>query len=122
MDVEVSWQWIGKVAGWKMLKAGRKLWKSGAVRSVEWRAEEGIFLGEIRSGKKPRRVRLLVHGEHDIENKCTCFMARRSGEICEHAVAIMLAAVVGEPEPAEDWQIKPDLKLVEIRIFSSNQQ
>ena len=45
MSVEVSEQWIGKVAGWKMLKAGRSLWKARGVKSADWDADAGVFFG-----------------------------------------------------------------------------
>ncbi len=103
--MQITEQWIGKVAGWKVLKAGRSLWKSGTVKQAEVNVDHSEVVGLVGRGEKPRRVRVLILGEHEVENKCTCMMTRRTGAICEHAVALMLCAILGESESSE-WAPK----------------
>ena len=115
--MELTEKWIGKVAGWKVLKAGRTLWKSGSVKSVD-SAEAGKEIsGLVGGGEKPRRVRVYIHGENDVENKCTCLKARRTGEICEHVVALFLQHLNGAPSQSEEWSPKPKAKPVAVSNF-----
>ena len=111
--MQITEKWIGKVAGWKMLKAGRDLWKGGAVKSVvvdENSPKE--VKGVLGSGEKPRRVSVFIHSDIEVETRCACMHVRRTGEICSHAVALLLQAVNGESVHSEDWSEKKKPKAV----------
>ena len=47
------------------------------------------------TGGKPKRVRMKVISRTHMENKCPCFLARRDGRVCAHAIA-------GEAEQAAE--------------------
>ncbi len=98
--MEITKQWIAKVAGWKANKAGKELFAKGAVlASTE---KNNIVTGTLKSGAKPTRVTVKIHSEIDIDTVCPRLQCRRTGEICEHAVALMLHAISDEtPEAAK---------------------
>ncbi len=86
--MEITKQWIAKVAGWKANKAGKDILTRGAV--LESAKINNIITGAIQSGAKPTRVTVKIHSEIDIDTICPRLQCRRTGEICEHAVAVML--------------------------------
>jgi len=91
--MQIDEQWVGKQAGWKVLKAGRDLLRSGAVKYSRISEAHDLVEGEMRGSSKPLKFKIKIHGMHDVENGCRCFKAKRTGEICEHAVALMLHAL-----------------------------
>ncbi len=100
--MEVTEQWIGKSAGPRVFREARDLLKAGKLVEVARKGEDGlIFQGLIGSGKRPLRVVVKVLGPHEIRNHCTCTMARRTGALCEHATALMLAGIGVLARPAK---------------------
>jgi superfamily II DNA or RNA helicase len=100
--MEITEKWIAKAAGWKANKAGRDLFKQGAV--LESTQKGSIITGTLRSGanNKPTRVTVKIHSETDIDTVCPRLQCRRTGEICGHAVALMLHSISAEPPPSRD--------------------
>jgi hypothetical protein len=106
--------------GWKEMKEARAMHRSGMVREASY--EDGLLSGVVMTGGKPRKVRMRIRSRTDMENKCSCFQARRDGRVCAHAVAVGLEVVdprkkpdegsAGEtvvPEPLEDrWPTLAD--------------
>lgn len=90
--MEITEQWIGKEAGGRVFKDARTLLKLRKV--VEVRREGGLFQGVLAVGKRPMRVAVKVLGPHEVRNHCSCSMARRTGALCEHATALMLAEIL----------------------------
>lgn len=97
--MEVTTQWIAKVAGWKANKAGKDIFARGAVLGST--RNNHIITGSIQSGAKPTRVTIKIHSEIDIDTVCPRLQCRRTGQICEHAVAVMLHHI------SEDHSQKP---------------
>lgn len=100
--MKIDEKWVGRAAGWKAMKAGRDLFKRGVVTRAEQKGS--LIVGEIAAGGKPVRVTVKIHGVTDIDTVCPKLACRRTGEICAHAVAIMLGVIHGvrsaEEKPA----------------------
>ncbi len=98
--MEITEKWIAKAAGWKANKEGRDLFKQGAV--LDATRKGNIITGTLRSGAnaKPTRVTVKIHSDTDIDTVCPRMACRRTGEICGHAVALMLHAISDSPAPA----------------------
>ena len=92
-DMEITEKWIAKAAGWKANKAGRDLFRQGAV--IDSSRKGNIITGTLRSGgnTKPTRVTVKIHSDTDIDTVCPRMQCRRTGEVCSHAVAIMLHSI-----------------------------
>ena len=91
--MEITEKWIAKAAGWKANKAGRDLFKQGAV--IDSSRKANIITGNLRSGgnAKLTRVTVKIHSDTDIDTVCPRMQCRRTGEICAHAVALMLHSI-----------------------------
>ena len=91
--MEITEKWIAKAAGWKANKAGRDLFKQGAV--IDSTKKANIITGNLRSGgnAKLTRVTVKIHSDTDIDTVCPRMQCRRTGEICAHAVALMLHSI-----------------------------
>ncbi len=98
--MEITEQWIAKAAGWKANKAGRELFRQGAVLNSTTN-NNNVVTGSLRSGAKPTRVTVKVHSATDVDTVCPRLVCRRNGEICEHAVALMLHSISDPPERIE---------------------
>lgn len=97
--MKIDEKWIRKVAGWKAMKAGKEIYARGVVTKAE--QNEGLIHGEISGGSKPTRITLRIHSDTDIDTVCPKLACRRTGEICSHAVAVMLGVIHGASEKKE---------------------
>ncbi len=81
--------WLQQAAGWRAVKEGLSLYNRGLVQNACLDNDEcrGII-----QGNKPRRVRVKRLNSSTAETFCTCPENQRSGAMCEHAVAIIVAA------------------------------
>ena len=81
--------WLQQAAGWRAVKEGLSLYNRGLVQNACLDNDEcrGII-----QGSKPRRVRVKRLNASTAETFCTCPENQRSGAMCEHAVAIIVAA------------------------------
>jgi len=77
------------LAGWAVLKEGRKLFESGSVLSVKW--EKPVLSGNVRLGAQTFQPRLNLRSMTFAENRCSCIKGRK-GYVCPHTVAICLEA------------------------------
>ncbi len=106
---DFSEKWLGEIGGWKALKEARGMHKSGAVvRSVldETSGGQWLMKGLVAAGRKQLACGLRVRSQSDVENLCSCSVSRRDGALCEHSLAVALAAMhpadeVEEPASAE---------------------
>ena len=78
------------------MKEGKEIFARGVV--VKANQNEGLIVGEISGGAKPLRVTLRIHSDVDIDTVCPRMACRRTGEICPHAVAVMLGVIHGTSE------------------------
>src|SRR5260370_35245977 len=88
MSVELTEGLLNKAAGWEVMKLARAYLEQGAVLSSYWSAP--LLRGVVQTGGVSFRASMVVQGEIDIENLCTCREAREWGKICAHGVAVGL--------------------------------
>ena len=88
MPVELTDKFFSDVAGWQAVKQARAYLTQGQVVSSNW--SPPLLRGVVRVGEIFFRASLVIKGEIDIENLCTCREARASGQICAHVVAVGL--------------------------------
>jgi superfamily II DNA or RNA helicase len=88
MSVELTDKFFSDVAGWQAVKQARAYLAQGQVVSSNW--SPPLLRGVVRVGEIFFRASLVIKGEIDIENLCTCREARQSGQICAHVVAVGL--------------------------------
>ena len=100
----LSRPWLQRIAGWKAVKQATMLFRAGAV--AEAHRKDNVVKGIVVSGKRRQAAGLRIEGESDVENLCTCYVSRQSGQICEHSVAIVLA-LIEEPPDKPKAQTKP---------------
>ncbi|MBU6328072.1 MAG: SWIM zinc finger family protein, partial [Verrucomicrobia bacterium] len=81
--------WLQQVAGWKAVKEGLALARSGMVDEAVIRDDE---CRGVVGGAKKRKVRIRRTGAGHVETFCNCPENQRSGAMCEHAVAIVTVA------------------------------
>jgi superfamily II DNA or RNA helicase len=89
-EMEITEKWLGEIGGWQAMKAARALVDGGHVTVQS--AEKGRIRGLAGGGKTKFASGLSFTSRTDVENLCTCPMARR-GMICEHALAVVLAHI-----------------------------
>ena len=89
MQYDWSDAWLQQAAGWKAVKEGRALLASGQIQNARFEGEE--CSGTLH-GSKPRCVKVRRLSASLAETFCSCPENRRSGAMCEHAVAVILAA------------------------------
>ncbi len=87
-DVRLSDQFFMQAAGWEAMKQARSLLERGNVLSSNWTAP--VLKGVVQEGSISYRSGMVIKGESDIENLCSCRQSRESGTICAHAVAVGL--------------------------------
>ena len=80
-------------ASWKAFKEGKAFFEGGTV--AEALAGQTGWRGAVRCGKRLFRVQVAVKSATDLETRCSCPENQATGEICGHAVAVGLAALVG---------------------------
>ncbi|MFO1485723.1 MAG: SNF2-related protein [Verrucomicrobiaceae bacterium] len=93
-EMDVTEKWLSEIGGWQVMKAARGLVDAGlaAVSS----AEGELIRGVAGSGKMKFTTGLRIRSGSDVENLCTCPQARRSGMMCEHALAVALMHARGK--------------------------
>lgn len=99
--MEITEKWLGDIGGWAVMKSARSLVDAGLAAVTS--SADGIIRGTAGSGKMKFTTGLRIRTSSDVENLCTCPHARRSGMMCEHALAVALAHVrqqTGSSRPA----------------------
>ena len=85
MPVELTEALLSKAAGWDVMKLARAYLGQGQVLSSYWAPP--LLRGVVQAGEISFRASMVIKGEIDIENLCTCREAREWGKICAHGVA-----------------------------------
>ena len=88
MSVELTEALLMNAAGWDVVKRARADIEQGHVLSSYWAPP--LLRGVVQSEGTSYRASLVIKGEIDIENLCTCRDARQWGKICAHVVAVGL--------------------------------
>lgn len=96
---EITEKWLGEIAGWKAMKHGRDLWKSGAVVKASWDGK--LLSGGMRDGRKVASAGMRVNGPTDVKNLCSCYESRSTGAVCGHTVAVGLQWIADQWESPE---------------------
>lgn len=95
--MEITEKWLSEIGGWQVMKAARGLADAGMASVTS--AEAGLIRGIAGGGKMKFTTGLKIRSRSDVENLCTCPHARRSGQICEHALAVALMQVRAKAVP-----------------------
>jgi superfamily II DNA or RNA helicase len=85
-DVKLSDQFFQKTAGWEAVKQARSLVERGNVLSSNWTPP--LLKGVVQEGGASYRAGLVIKGETDVENICSCRQSREWGTICAHSVGV----------------------------------
>src|SRR5579864_7232508 len=88
MSVELTEALFQNAAGWDVVKRARAYIEQGHVLSSYWAPP--LLRGVVQSEGTSYRASMVIKGEIDIENLCTCRDARQWGKICAHGVAVGL--------------------------------
>jgi superfamily II DNA or RNA helicase len=88
MPVELTEALLSTAAGWDVMKRARAYLEQGEVLSSYWAPP--LLRGVVQAGEVSFRASMVIKGEIDIENLCTCREAREWGKICAHGVAVGL--------------------------------
>ena len=89
MQYDWSDAWLQQAAGWKAVKEGAALHRQGLIQNARLNNEgcQGTY-----GGAKVRRVKVQRLSTTLAETVCGCPENLRTGAMCEHAVAVILAA------------------------------
>ena len=90
--MEITEKWLHEIGGWQAMKAARMLVVAGKVQVTERTTE--CIRGSVGGEKSKLNSGLLIRSRSDVENLCTCVVARKTGQICEHALAVGLASLL----------------------------
>ncbi|MDR2462180.1 MAG: DEAD/DEAH box helicase [Verrucomicrobiales bacterium] len=78
-----------EIGGWRALKEGTALWKSGKIQDVVY--SPPLLSGVVQSGTSAVKARLhLGRRLSEVENLCSCRQAREYGTVCPHVIALGL--------------------------------
>jgi len=94
---ELSDGFFMKSAGWEAVKNARSLLAGGKVISSNWTPP--LLKGVVQEGTSSYRAGLVIKGEVDIDNLCTCRASREAGVICAHSVAVGLHHLLSTKSP-----------------------
>jgi superfamily II DNA or RNA helicase len=97
MPVELTEGLLSKAAGWEVMKRARAYLAQGEVLSSHWTPP--LLRGVVQAGGISFRASLVIKGEIDVENLCTCREAREWGKICGHGVAVGLHWLKAQQAP-----------------------
>lgn len=98
MSVELTEKSLLEIAGWKVMKEARGLWRGGLVAEASY--FDGVLEGRVRGAAKTGKARMVIRSTSDVDNECGCFAARRMGVVCAHVVAVGLEFIDPRSKPA----------------------
>lgn len=90
--MDITEKWLGEIGGWQAMKAARMIVAAGKVQVSE--RSNDLVRGHVGSEKSRLTSGLRIRSKSDVENLCTCMMARRTGQICDHSLAVALASLL----------------------------
>ena len=102
-NIPLTERLLAEAGGWQVLKHARALCETGRVSNPVYKPP--LLLGLVREGDRDYRAGLRIDSPTRVENLCGCRIARESGTICAHSVAVGLALIrpaqVTVPAPAK---------------------
>ncbi len=99
--MELTENYLGKIAGWEAMKQARALLDQRQVLSSNWTPP--VLKGVVQSGGNTYRAGLVIKDAIDVENLCSCRPSREWGTICAHSVAVGLHHLKPEaPAPSRN--------------------
>src|SRR5487761_2004916 len=107
MSVELTEALLMNAAGWDVVKRARACLEQGQVLSSYWAPP--LLRGVVQSEGTSYRASLVIKGEIDIENLCTCREARQWGKICAHVVAVGLHWLNAQKTKTPGADVKNDV-------------
>ncbi|MFV1994188.1 MAG: DEAD/DEAH box helicase [Verrucomicrobiales bacterium] len=96
--VRLSDEFLLSAGGWREMKEARRLHRGGRVLEASY--AEGTLTGLVRDRGTTFRARLVIAARTDVENLCTCPLAKRDGIICAHTLAVGLEVLDPQAAPA----------------------
>ena len=105
MPVELTEALLSNAAGWEVMKRARAYLEQGEVLSSHW--SPPLLRGVVQAGEVSFRASMVIKGEIDIENLCTCREAREWGKICAHGVAVGLHWLKAQKPAADPTPARP---------------
>ena len=105
MPVELTEALLSAAAGWEVMKRARAYLEQGEVLSSHWAPP--LLRGVVQAGEVSFRASMVIKGEIDIENLCTCREAREWGKICAHGVAVGLHWLKAQQPSADTTPGRP---------------
>jgi superfamily II DNA or RNA helicase len=105
MPVELTEALLSTAAGWEVMKRARAYLEQGEVLSSYW--SPPLLRGVVHAGEVSFRASMVIKGEIDIENLCTCREAREWGKICAHGVAVGLHWLKAQKPAADPTPTRP---------------
>ena len=114
MPVELTEALLSTAAGWEVMKRARAYLEQGEVLSSHWAPP--LLRGVVQAGEVSFRASMVIKGEIDIENLCTCREAREWGKICAHGVAVGLHWLKAQRPAADPTPARPAAGGVPTRI------
>lgn len=97
MSFELSEKDLMEMAGWKVMKEARGIWRAGVVRNASYR--EGVLEGQMPGLAKAARLR--IRSRSDVDNECGCYASRKMGVVCAHVIAVGLEVLDPQAKPAK---------------------
>lgn len=106
--VELTEKLLSSAAGWQVMPEARRLHGAGRVSGASY--DPPVLKGLVRDGARTFAAGLRITSSTDVENLCSCRIARAEGRICAHSVAVGLAALRPARTPAapEPARVRPD--------------
>jgi superfamily II DNA or RNA helicase len=114
MPVELTEALLSTAAGWEVMKRARAYLEQDEVLSSHW--SPPLLRGVVQAGEVSFRASMVIKGEIDIENLCTCREAREWGKICAHGVAVGLHWLKAQKPAADPTPTRPAAGRVPTRI------
>ena len=93
--VEISEKMLAAAATWPVVHEAKKLHNGGRVLRSSY--EPPLLRGVVREGTRTYPAGLKILSAAQVENLCSCKLARAQGKICAHSVAVALQVLHGPP-------------------------
>ena len=109
--VNLTEEFLAKIAGWEAMKMARALLGTGKVLSSNWTPP--VLRGVVQEGSATYRAGLVIKDAIEIENICSCRDSRQWGKICAHSVGVGLHFLRGfQTTPISSRPVKDDPMVV----------
>jgi superfamily II DNA or RNA helicase len=86
--VELTEEFLAKIAGWEIVKNARAALAADRVLSSDW--SPPVLKGIVQEGGTSYRGGLVIKSAFDVENLCTCRASKSWGSMCVHSIVVGL--------------------------------